>query len=213
MDKYNFDVKEMVDIFSLEDFILSKDNRIEKEAFLLITDNQYILGYSKGLGFGDYNEAISNSIKDIYGLKDFSYRREIDNISDIIKGNFITAKLVNSEKRGISILFNIDECDKISENQMELFKEFYNKYNDIIKVYSNNFGYPFVRYYLPNKKEYVNDYGIVETETCYESFDLTEIKNILESRVDQNRVVAQEERIIGETINKYSKVKENNYVI
>ena len=208
MDKYNFDVKEMIDNFSLEDFFLSKDNTIEKEAFLLITNNQYILGYSKSYGFGDYNEAISNCIREIYELKQFTYRREIDNISDIIKGNFITAKMSNSEKNGVYLYFNVNECNNISENQLQLFKDFFDKYNDTIREYSDKKGYPVVRYYLPNNRSYVNDYGFVEDETFYESNDLTSVLEVFEKKTDCNKVVPEENIIIGEKI----KSKEKNKV-
>jgi len=213
MDKYNFDVKEMVDSFSLEDFFISEDNKIEREAFLLITDNQYILGYSKSFGYGEFNEAISNTIREIYGLKNFKYRREIENISDIIKGNFITAKIDSSKRNGIYIEFNINECSRISENQFSLFKDFFDEYNDIIKMYSMNFGYPLVKYYLPNDNTYVNDFGIVNEETCYESDDLTGILEILKTKVDENKVVPEENKIIGNIVKRQVKSKIKEYVI
>ena len=213
MDKYNFDVKEMVDSFSLEDFLLSKDNRIEKEAFLLITNNQSILGYTKSFGYGEYNEAVSNSIREIYGLKNFVYRREIDNIIDITKGNFITAELSNSKRNGVYLSFHLDECNSISENQLELFKDFYDKYNEIIKMSSLNLGYPLVRYYLPNKNPYVNDFGYVEDEICYDSNDLDDVLKILSEKVDSNKTIPDEDKIIGDVLQKKTKVKKSSYVI
>lgn len=213
MDKYNFDVKEMVENFSLEDFFQLKDNKVGREAFLLITDNQYVSGYTKSFGYGDYSEAISNTIKEIYGLKKFVYRREIDNINEITKGIFVTAKMENSSRDGVSIYFNIDEHTSISMNQFELFEAFYDKNNDIINSYSKKLGYPIVKYYLPNEKSYVNDYGFIEDEIFYEDDDLSNILEILKNKVDQNKVVPKEENIIGNIVKKDIKVKTKNYVV
>ena len=212
MNGYNYDVKEMINNFSLEDFILSKNNKIEKEAILLITDNQYILSYSKDFGYGDCNEAMANSVREIYGLKDFRYRREIDSISGMIKQNFITANIINSKKAGVYLSFNLNDCKRISESQLELFKDFYDKYNDVIKLYSESFGYPIVKYSLPKGKPYVNDFGIVDDENYYDSDDLSGVYELLKSRVDVDKVNPVEDKIIGNVVKTKNKNKVNNFV-
>lgn len=200
MNSYNYDVEEMVNSFSLEDFLIPQKNSVQKDAFLLVTDNQYVLGYSKCNGVGDFKEAVSNSVREIYGLRDFTYRREIDRVSEFVLSNFITASIVNSQKAGVYLAFNIKQCGKISEKQLEMFKQFYDKYNEKIKLFSEKLGYPIVKYSLPSKSPRIDDYGNVIEDIYYDSTSLDELLSLFQSRTKVDKVCPTDGKIIGETI-------------
>lgn len=135
-DSYNFDICEMIDNFNFYDFIKNKkeDNN---GAFLIITDNQYIIGYNSDYGKGSHKSSLARAYKEINGggkIQSTEKEELIKNCSN----DFITAR-ITYDKEGSYILFNLTEGEKfisnkkISNSQLEVFKMFYEDYNEILK--------------------------------------------------------------------------------
>ena len=68
---YNYDLGPLIYNFSFDTFILdaekSKEGLQEHGAFLIITNNQYIIGYNAGYGTGTHISAFARTTKDMFG--------------------------------------------------------------------------------------------------------------------------------------------------
>ena len=183
---YNFNIREMIDKFNFYDYISNINNCERNGAFLIITDQQYVLGYNSGLGEGSHNAALARAYKEING------GGKIENSEKIILTNncykdYITAR-ISYEKDGKFIIFNLTEGEKnienkkISYSQLETFKMFYDDYNNFIKSTPIEVDF----HYTINKKS-----------IGHTSSNLDELLLILNKFVDEEKEEIIDKKIIG----------------
>ena len=68
-EEYNFDLKEMIESFDFLEFIKPNNKKFKdyRAGILLITDNKYIISYSRDYGYGDHLPAFARLFKDLDG--------------------------------------------------------------------------------------------------------------------------------------------------
>lgn len=136
---YNFNLQELIKNFSFCEFIYngSKYESIDFGGFFVMTDKQYVIGYNSGFGVGSHLSAWARFMKEINGGGYINNDDEIIYLSKVCQEKFITARMiyemVNIDDNGSPkyfgyLHFNFPD-KKISLNQLELFKQFYNEYN------------------------------------------------------------------------------------
>lgn len=204
---YNYELEPLISNFNFDTFILdaekSKDILPEHGAFVVITNKQYIIGYNAGFGAGTHISAFARTTKDLFGGGSISNQNEAYRLTGICCRNFITARIVyecvgyNENHRPIYegyINFNLNEFDnKITLEQFETFKTFYNDYNEDIKYVTKKYGL---------KKFYVRfcyqDQNGIGKENKSDSLD--ELYNHLSNNIDKEKTsINQYEIIIGKS--------------
>ncbi len=200
MERLNYSIKPMVDAFNMDDFLNSNKTSKRKLAFLLITGNQTVCGYTFNYGMGSHDGAITNAFRDIYGLKNIDTEGEQCRLADKISENYITAHFTNDPDIGVFLAFYLQRLDRISAEEFELFKQFYDKYNDTIYEYSKVCGHPIVTTVLPELNEpIVDEFGYVGGINTKTSADLRDLLEYLKRIISNYKVLPTDVKIIGET--------------
>ena len=170
----NFDLEEM--------FSFLRDNSDDYGGSLLITSRQIILAANGGDGRGTHWQTFAPIMSELYSIE----LNNINNYNELKKTDgyedMIYARIVN-DKSGCYIGFSIKDNLKISENEFNMFMQFYNKYNKKIEELSKKIGIPLVQFY-----------NTQTDEECY-SNNLDEVKEYLRSRIDKNKKDKNEEII------------------
>lgn len=197
---YNYDLAPLIENFTFYDFI--KEGMKIKEhqdfgGFLVITNNQYIVGYTKNFGKGTHLSAYARTMNDINERGYIRTDAEALSISNECQRNYITARIVceykgDNENRIATyesyINFDFSKLGyKITPEQFETFKEFYNTYNEDIKYVSKRYGF-YVRF------SYKDENGSVKYNI---SNDLDTLYNYLSQNIDYNKTAKEEIIIIG----------------
>ena len=189
-EEYNFDIKEMIDNFDYYDYLINLNNQDRNNAFLIITDKQYIIGYNQNYGEGIHNHAFARCMKDLKGGGTILQKEEKELTSECIN-NYLTGRLTYEDNRKY-ILFNLTTGDKtiknknISPKQYEVFKMFYDDYNERIKNSSIEVDFHYA----------LNNRSIGHT-----SNNLDELLILLEGLIDNSLDNEKEEIIIGKPLN------------
>lgn len=184
--EYLFDAKEMIDAFHMEEFLTDSDDLdYTNGAFLIITDSQCIVSYNKDHGRGLHVESMANALFEIWGRE-----KDEDDIPYIFpeseKRN-IMASMVNEP--GMSyIIFHFKYLESISRNQLELFRLFVDKYNDLFKKHAMDSIDSFTVY--------------MENEVENEYHDLEDVYQYLEKIVDYDKTMIEDKVILGEVLEK-----------
>lgn len=201
---YNYDLAPLISNFDFDTFIQdaekSKDGLQEHGAFLVVTNKQYIIGYNAGFGAGTHISALARTTKDIlFGGGSISNQNEAFQLTGICCRNYITARIVyecvgyNENHRPIYagyINFNLNEFDnKITLEQFEIFKTFYNDYNEDIKYVTKKYGLN--KFYVRFCYKDQNGKG---NENISDSLD--ELYNHLSNNIDKEKTVINEYQII-----------------
>ena len=92
-NKLNFDVKEMIDAFDFEEFLNTKDRDVC--AFLLITNSQVLLGYTRGYGVGEHIFSFASVINEVMDNHPFDNLGDLYYLNHITDNTYIKARLVN----------------------------------------------------------------------------------------------------------------------
>ena len=140
---YNYDLGELTQDFSFYEFISQSQKRdtFDYGAFAVFTDKQYIIGYNAGYGIGTHYSSFARFMKDIKGGGYIYNIGDATRLSDTCRFNCITAKIyyeqIRSEgcldsKHWGGIVFNMP-LRAISEDQLKLFRKFYDEYNEDLK--------------------------------------------------------------------------------
>ena len=208
--KYNYDLGPLISNFDFDTFIRyaekSKEELKDHGAFLVITNKQYIIGYNAGFGVGTHLSALARTTKDIlFGGGSISNQNEAFQLAGICCRNYITARIVyecagyNEIHRPVYsgyINFNLNEFDnKITLEQFEQFKTFYNDYNEDIKYVTKKYGLNkfYVRFCYKdqngNGKENISD-------------SLDALYNHLSNSIDSEKTIINEYQIITENSKK-----------
>lgn len=188
---YNYDLTPLIENFTFYDFVtIAKKEQLEDHGgFLVITNNQYIIGYNAGFGSGTHQSAFARTIVDINNYSKRKITSDQDAITLYRKCalNYITARITYEKNKG-HITFNLNNFGgKITREQFETFKDFYNDYNEDIKWITKRYDFAVVFYYTDKfgKKQRI------------ETDNLDELYNYFEQNIDYNKVIEEEQIIIG----------------
>lgn len=199
--KYNYDLGPLIYNFSFLDFIYDalkyKGVGNDFGAFLVLTNKQYVLGYNAGFGVGTHISSFARTFNDLNGLGNINNDLEAIRISEKCQKNYITARITyecvgENENRGLLYLGSINFSIKslpISRNQFEVFKKFYEDYNQEIelavkKCSLDNFCVWFT-YKKENGKQVINKSG-----------SLDNLYDFLEKNIDYNKVIEDEGEVL-----------------
>lgn len=211
-EKYNYELTPLIENFSFLDFIYGalkyKGIGNDYGAFLVITNKQYILGYNAGFGVGTHIASFARTFNDINNRGKVENNLDAIRLSTRCQKDYITARImyecIGENENGIpiysgSISFSIKNLP-ITPKQFEVFKKFYEDYNKeielVIKKCSINNFCVWFSYDTETKKFNIN-----------KSNNLDNLYNFLESQIDYNKVIDDENEVligvsIDETLSK-----------
>lgn len=209
-NSYNYDLIPLIKNFNFTEF-LSTDTKTEHGAVLVITNKQYIIGYTAEYGLGTHKSAFARIMKSLHKGKRIQDSNEVKKLEEECTQKFITARILydyrGDNEYGIqqysgAIYFQFPKDDTITKMQYELFKMFYEEYNKEIKM--------LIRKYGINK--FKIQYGHIDetgTKEIKNVDSLDDIYTYLEKRVDTNKNIdITEEQIIGTILNiNHKKIK------
>ena len=186
-DEYNFPLdimKDSSDILQLVRQAKKCDSEEENGAVLLITENQYIMSYNRGMGRGPHDSTLARIYADITDQKELNFYT-IKKYCRMAEQSLIHAR-VYSEKDTVKVKnilsFSFNREHKISPLEYDSFLNFYNEYAWVFK----------------REKFDVSFAG--------KTMSIDDIKLLLESMVDYDFSLPSEfsenETIIGEPTNK-----------
>ena len=199
---YNFDLKELVDNFSLLNFIkngrkvCSSDLGDDFGGFFVCTPKQYIIGYNSNFGSGAHITAFGRVMKDIMGGGEITSIDELTQMGTICTDKYICGRIVYENvgdniygrpilKGYISFLIK-NNSSHISNKMFESFKKFYDDYNDEVSLAcKNSNGSFYVSYFDKDNKKRV------------QSSSLDAVYQYLEKHIDNNLNDEDNEEIIG----------------
>lgn len=214
-EDYNYDLMPLInDNFNFFDFIKNgRDTSLtENGAFLVITNNQYVLGYNRGFGTGGHDIAFARAFSLINdGVLKYDNSRnvkfipngELDYYNSSLNGrtcekNYLTARIfyeyVCDNALGTpvfsgEIFFSLDAHDfKITPLQYEMFEQFYNDYNDEIILATKSIPHFTVGYRYRDANG-----SIKEMQTR----NLDSLREYLKNNIDYERHVDDDKNIIG----------------
>lgn len=194
---FNFDLLPLINNFSFTEF-LKTDSKREHSAVLVITDNQYILGYTDAFGIGTHKAAMARIIKDLTGggyIRDTKEARSLEN--NCIK-QFITARIVYDYKGDNqfgtpiysgAVYFTLPQDKTISIDQFEIFKKFYQDYYQELEMLIRKFGMD----KFSIQYEYIDEEG---TKIIKQTNSLQDVYAYYERCVDENKPHQIENEII-----------------
>ena len=204
---YNYDLKPLIENFTFYDFVANTRKYEEHGGFLIITNNQYIVGYNAGFGVGTHMASFARAMVNINDEKESDITNEID-VYMLYKNcvqNYLVSRIVyepyEDEETGRikfygSISFNLTATNKkITPQQFEIFKQFYNDHNEDIKYVTQKFKFFVAVNYLDETGK--EKYKVTE--------DLDFLYNYLENNIDNNKEIPEEKIIIGKGINNRKK--------
>ena len=205
---YNYALIPLIQDFSFQQFVSEGRNPdlSEHGGFIVVTDKQYVCGYTAGFGSGSHNAALGRVMKDMHG------GGEIHNFSDNIrlctfcKNRFPTARFIF--EKGVDnangyptyngyIQFEFADI-KITPAKLASFEKFYSDYNEEIKAVCRK------------NKFYVNfsyiENGMVRSFNGGTSLD--EVYEFMKNAVDYDaKETSSEKEIIIGVPNEYGKRK------
>ena len=210
---YNFNITPLINDFSFLDFItMCKPHSGDHGGFVVITDNQYIIGYNSEFGSGTHAASFARVMKEIKGGGPITTIQDAHKLSSDCQKNFITASidyedtyvddgLLNVTKSG-SIHFSLPGDRKtINPKQFEVFKKFYDDYNLELSILIRKYG--ITKFHV--SFTYVED----DKKKKIVSENLDDLYEYLESHIDLNKETesVNNEKIIGIKPKKDQKVK------
>ena len=148
--KWNFDLAPLIKDFSFYDFCYSSGEG-DHGAFLVVTDRQYIIGYTAGFGSGSHMHALGRVHKELLGGGDIDNPQDGIYLSSILQKMALTGRITyepyvdKNERIKYSgrIIIDTDSIYthefKISPGEFEHFMEFYNDYNEEISLACTRF--------------------------------------------------------------------------
>ena len=206
---FNYELLPLIHNFEFLDFIATASNN-DHGGFLVITNNQYIIGYNSGFGIGTHRVAFARVMKDLTGGGLIRSEQEVNKLYHDCTKKFITAR-ITYDYRGMNesglpihngaIYFKLPETNTITKEQFEVFKKFYEDYNQEIKIIIRKYGIKKfnVQY------EYIDEEG---TKTMKIITNLDELYIYLEQCIEANKLLnIDNEIILGITPNKKYKTK------
>ena len=200
---YNYDIEPLIANFTFYDFVTSaeqsKEELTDHGAFLIITNNQYVIGYNAGFGVGTHASAFARAILALNGKKNqnISGPNEASLLGSSMDSQYIKARIAYeccspNENGRITyagrINFSLTPLGgKITPNQFETFKDFYNDYNKDIEYVSKKYNIT-VRFCYRDENDQAQESITKNLDALYK---------YLEQNIDYNKVIDEETTIIG----------------
>lgn len=123
------EIKEMIDNFRFEEFLNPpKDSKKALGAWLIITDEQCVMGYNDHNGEGYHSDSIRKAFCKV--LDEEKYSPFVT--PSYTQSQYIIGTMMSAPQKSY-ILFRIDRLEEISSNQLKLLEKFQEKYNDLIE--------------------------------------------------------------------------------
>jgi hypothetical protein len=196
---FNFNILPLIKDFSFTDFLMVA-SKTEHSGILVITDNQYILGYTDEYGIGTHRAAAARIMKDISGggfIRDIPTAKFLEHECH---RKFITAR-ITYDYRGDNefgtpifkgaIYFSLPEEHTISLSQFKVFEQFYQDYHRELEMLVRKYGVD--KFNI--QYEFIDEEG---TKFLKKTTSLEEVYTYYESCIDENKPYQQEnETIIG----------------
>ena len=206
---FNYDLLPLIHNFSFIEFFETIINN-DQNGFLVITNNQYIIGYTDSFGIGTHRVAFARVIKDLTGGGFINSYEEANKLSTECCNNFITARITNDYRDNNNfgfpshtgaIYFKLPGNNTITKDQYEVFKKFYNEYAKELSILIRKYGIQ--KFNI--QYEYLNEEG---TKIIKTTDNLDELYVYLETLIDDNKILSiDNEIIIGETFIPNKKTK------
>lgn len=196
---FNYNLAEMINNFSFTEFLATNTHN-EHGGIVVITNNQYIIGYTEGFGTGSHRVAFARVMKDLTGGGDIRDYEEADRLSKTCKNNFLTARILydyrgdneyGTPQYSGAIYLELPQGETITPDQFEAFKRFYEDYNKELEIIIRQKGI----------KKFNIQYGFIDadgTKAVRIVDSLDEVYRYLETRIDPNKVIIDtDEPILG----------------
>ena len=162
---YNFELQPLIENFNFYDFVsyaeYGKKEMQDYGGFLVITDKQYVIGYNAWFGQGTHMGSFARTMKDMHGGGVISTQRDAFHLEFLCTRKYLTARIVYEclgtdefDRPLYSGYINFGLSDyKPTPEQFEVFKKFYEDYNDDLKKVITKYGIKkfYVRYYYKNE--------------------------------------------------------------
>lgn len=197
--RYNYDLEPLIKKFSFYDFVANVKKDEDFGGFLVITNKQYVIGYTAGFGAGTHMAAFARVMMDMNDPNkgQIKYDRDAIKLNSECTRNYITARILYEshgyDQYGIPqflgyINFELSSFGgKITPSQFEVFKQFYNDYNEDINYVTKKYNF-FVAI------NYKDEEGKTQRRT---SQNLDELYEYLEKNIDETKVILEDSVIIG----------------
>ena len=197
-NSYNFDIYQMMKAFDFYTFceeVSKKKFGEDHGAILAITDKQYVLTYTAGLGAGPHGGTQARIYAELHGGGKIQDDGTALHLSTLLNQEYINARIIgeryDNQRTEICIIFNLPRSSKITDGMFRNFEKFYIDYNEDIKNVSKKYGLIVSVIYTDANGKFVN----------YESSSLDEFYQDLKTKVNSSIMVDDNEVIIGQTAN------------
>ena len=158
------DIKEMINSFSFEDLI-----KIDlRAAVLLITENQYVLSYTKNYGLGYHRNRLYKIYKYIYGDEN-----NFKNYNSLIKANIIFDEG--------HLIFYFYDLNNLNKNNYNYFINFYNDNKDILNSISKKC-FLEISFFNKYNNEYINSDTFEDLINYFNTHTINNTNNKLKKR-------------------------------
>ena len=200
-DDYNFDIRPLIrKNFDFYEFCLEAIDKINEtgsklKGYVIITGKQHFLGYTAGDGIKTQVVTYARIMKDLTGGGIIRNNSEIEYLQSTLKRQYLVGDIVFGpamirERIQYDGCLQFGEIKDITYNQYEQFLQFYDEYNEKIRLVCRRFNF----YVYYSNRDFKNKL----TEQHSKSLDeLKEelAKHLIESRNDDiNEVILGEEK-------------------
>jgi len=202
-EKWNFDPSPLVSDFNLLEFCrdgLKLDEYADHGGIVVITNQQYIIGYTSNFGAGPHMETFARLEKDMTGGGEISSFQELVMLSTKLSARAITARIIyepvflEGRSRPVydgymhfSMVTPGGKNKQITQEQYEQFLRLYEDYNQEILTACHN-------YRLRISYSYINEEGTLKKDT---SDSLDNLKAFMEHNLTLEPVEEEPEVIIN----------------
>lgn len=204
---FNYDLYSLINDFSFYDLIEktknSNSNLEDYGAVIVITNKQYIIGYTAGFGEGTHNSAFARIMKEIIGGGEISNLSDAQVLCEKCKKQYLTARIYYSRMitnygadDSFSGYIEFDLTNSIvSPEKFEMFKLFYDKYNsELLSLSLKRNKFNVIYYYKENDRVIKNETNSLDSLYLY-----------LENHLTNNNDYSFDEVIVGESKKKVIK--------
>lgn len=200
----NYDLFPLINNFSFINMIELPKRGIQLEdygAYIVITDKQYIIGYTAKYGEGSHRSAFARTQKELLGGGIINNYSDGKVLTDMCINNNISAKInyaksiINESAKYVGYI-DFDLTDTIiTQSKFEMFKLLYDKYNqELLYLSSKGKGFKVNYRYMEKNRVLRNETDSLDSLYLY-----------LENHITNDYINTNDEIIIGETIKKIVK--------
>ena len=177
---FNYDLYPLINNFSFYDLIdKSKDSNSNLEdygAVIVITDKQYIIGYTAGYGAGTHNSAYARIMKELLGGGEISNLSDAEVLCDKCRKQYLTARIYYSrlitnygsdDSFTGTIEFDLTN-NNVTPEKFEMFKLLYDQYNsELLSLALKRNKFSVIYYYKENDRVMKNETNSLDSLYLY----------------------------------------------